>query len=72
MARIRKRNRFSFKSCPRCKGDMQRSSDEYGEFLSCCQCGYHADIYATVEILREPEPDFQSGNYSLFGMQSHG
>lgn len=31
---------FYAKACPRCKGDMYKSSDTYGSFISCYQCGY--------------------------------
>ena len=27
-------------SCPRCGGAMYRSSDRYGEFRSCMNCGH--------------------------------
>ncbi len=31
---------FYSKACPRCKGDMYKSSDSYGAFMSCYQCGH--------------------------------
>ena len=33
-----------FKACPRCKGDMRRDRDVYGEFMQCLQCGHMADL----------------------------
>ena len=35
--RSQKRNRWRFKSCPRCHGDLNSC---YGEDFSCFQCGY--------------------------------
>ena len=29
-----------FKLCPRCRGDIKLEKSQYGEFLSCLQCGY--------------------------------
>ena len=42
------------KQCPRCNGDISKSSDEYGKYIHCLQCGYMADIKDTrsVEALR--------------------
>lgn len=31
------------KSCPRCKGDMLASSDHYGAYTQCQQCGFLVD-----------------------------
>ena len=33
-----------FKSCPRCRGDLQENQDIYGEYKECLQCGYMLDI----------------------------
>ena len=33
-----------FKACPRCKGDMRRDRDVYGEFMQCLQCGNMVDV----------------------------
>ena len=30
---------FWLKSCPRCSGDLYRSTDSYGDFIACLQCG---------------------------------
>ena len=32
------------KGCPRCRGDLIVKSDQYGDYISCLQCGYTADI----------------------------
>ena len=32
------------KQCPRCKGDLCQSSDSFGEYMSCLQCGYSRDL----------------------------
>lgn len=37
------------KQCPRCKGDLSASRDQYGDYLHCLQCGYMADV-------RRPNP----------------
>lgn len=33
------RNRFYFKACPKCRGDMYLDEDAYGVFTKCLQCG---------------------------------
>ena len=33
-----------FKACPRCRGDMSFTGDQYGGYLECLQCGYEADF----------------------------
>jgi hypothetical protein len=30
---------WKLKSCPKCSGDLFRRADEYGEYVSCLQCG---------------------------------
>lgn len=45
---------LDFKSCPRCKGDVQNCRDYHGEFRQCLQCGHteypkaSADPYAEL------------------------
>lgn len=34
---------LNFKSCPRCDGDVHGTSDWYGEYLTCLQCGWYKD-----------------------------
>jgi hypothetical protein len=29
------------KSCPRCGGDMNEDSDQYGHYIACIQCGHY-------------------------------
>jgi hypothetical protein len=36
---MEQRNRFYFKACPKCSGDMYLDSDVYGHFRKCLQCG---------------------------------
>ena len=33
-----------FKACLRCKGDVHRDRDMYGEYLKCLQCGHMVDL----------------------------
>jgi hypothetical protein len=40
-------NRFFFKACPRCKGDMYLDSDAFGAYRKCLQCGRIFDIEAS-------------------------
>ena len=35
-----------FKSCPRCKGDMVMSTDLYGKYMECLQCGHETEPVA--------------------------
>ena len=39
---------YFLKQCPRCNGDLATDSDQYGEFVSCMQCGYSKDIQAVT------------------------
>ena len=32
------------KACPRCSGDLLESSDMYGRYVQCIQCGHVADL----------------------------
>ena len=33
-----------FKACPRCGGDMHATSDIYGRYAECIQCGHSRDL----------------------------
>jgi len=33
-----------FKACPRCGGDVHMTSDMYGRYAECIQCGHSRDI----------------------------
>ena len=35
---------YFLKQCPRCSGDLTTDSDQYGDFVSCLQCGLCRDI----------------------------
>ena len=39
-----------FKACPKCRGDLQRVRDVYGEYLECIQCGF------LMEVVEEAQP----------------
>ena len=33
-----------FKACPRCGGDMHLTTDMYGRYAECIQCGHSRDL----------------------------
>lgn len=33
-----------FKACQRCGGDLRSSSDLYGDYMQCVQCGHLIDL----------------------------
>jgi len=33
-----------FKACPRCSGDLKETTDLYGRYMSCIQCGHTHDL----------------------------
>ena len=35
---------FWLKGCPHCAGDLFRTQDQYGIFVSCLQCGLSRDV----------------------------
>ena len=35
---------YFLKQCPKCSGDLITDSDQYGDFISCLQCGLCKDI----------------------------
>jgi len=37
---------YFLKQCPKCSGDLITDSDQYGDFISCLQCGLCKDIQA--------------------------
>ncbi len=43
---------LQLKSCPRCRGDVHTSSDIYGEYKECLQCGYMVDIPKVRPLFR--------------------
>ena len=50
---------FWLKRCPRCSGDLYSDRDQYGDYVSCLQCGLTRDVVSSLgEPLRlgtEPE-----------------
>ena len=36
---------FHFKSCRKCRGDMFNSTDVYGDYKRCLQCGFMNETY---------------------------
>ena len=46
-------NRFYFKACPRCQGDMYLDEDMYGSYRKCLQCGRIYEIPATSVMLEK-------------------
>ena len=47
------------KSCPRCHGDLHESSDEYGGYIACFQCGHYLALEEEVDLKSET-PIFES------------
>ena len=35
---------YFLKQCPKCNGDLAAYSDQYGDFVSCLQCGLCKDV----------------------------
>jgi hypothetical protein len=61
---------FWFKRCPRCSGDLYEENDQYGNFITCMQCGFSKDIFEkmsdpgaiSVDPVPAPAvPKFQGG-----------
>ncbi len=40
---------FWFKRCPRCSGDLYEDNDQYGQFITCVQCGFSKDVHSKLE-----------------------
>ncbi|MEK9659093.1 MAG: hypothetical protein VW450_04025 [Chloroflexota bacterium] len=36
--------KMQFRACPRCGGDLHESSDLYGRYNQCVQCGHTVDL----------------------------
>jgi hypothetical protein len=51
---------FWFKKCPRCSGDLYEEGDQYGNYVTCVQCGFCKDIHEKLsdpgDISLEPVP----------------
>jgi hypothetical protein len=54
---MKHQNRFFFKACPKCKGDMYLDSDVYGAYRKCLQCGRIFDIEASQTDVAESGTD---------------
>ncbi len=52
---------ITFKSCPRCKGDIVSDSDYYGDYKSCLACGYVG--YPGEDSISQIEPDPVEDSY---------
>ena len=53
---MERRNRFYFKACPRCRGDMYLDSDAYGYFRKCLQCGRIFELELNQPSVSKPRP----------------
>ena len=49
---------YLLKQCPRCNGDLATGSDQYGQYVSCMQCGFCKDIQ--TEGFQTPQINFDS------------
>lgn len=43
-------NKWKFKSCSRCGGDLLIERGEYGWYEHCLQCGYEHDLKNITEL----------------------
>ena len=46
-----------FKSCPRCRGDVNLTIDIFGKYLSCLQCGFLKDIVNDAPQSQDKKPE---------------
>ena len=44
---------FWLKSCPRCHGDLHESSDIYGSYIDCFQCGHFLTVDEDARLRSE-------------------
>jgi hypothetical protein len=42
------------KQCPKCRGNIYRSTDYYGQYEQCLQCGYINDIDVVNDLKKQP------------------
>ena len=59
---------YFLKQCPRCRGDLITDSDQYGDFVSCLQCGLCKDIQAGTSMT--PLVDLKFGQISAVSASS--
>ena len=39
---------YYLKCCQRCRGDLAKERDQYGEMVFCLQCGWHGDVLPAI------------------------
>ena len=44
---------FWIKSCPKCHGDLNESTDIYGNYISCFQCGHYLTAVEETSVRDE-------------------
>ena len=59
---------YFLKQCPRCNGDLTTDSDQYGDFVSCLQCGLCKDI--AIGASDSPTVDLTPNRTSIAGALS--
>ena len=52
---------IQFKACERCKGDMMRVRDMYGDYVQCLQCGYVENIQSERAHFEVPKGRMKPG-----------
>ena len=47
---------FWLKACPKCRGDLYKRGDIYGEYIACMHCGRYltAEEQASLEGVAQP------------------
>ena len=41
---------YWLKSCPRCQGDLHDSTDSYGNYVDCLQCGHYLTVVEEADL----------------------
>jgi uncharacterized membrane protein YvbJ len=44
---------FWLKSCPKCNGDLNDHHDNYGNYVSCFQCGHYLTSDEEYDVKRQ-------------------
>jgi hypothetical protein len=44
---------LTHKQCPKCKGNIYQSSDYYGQYEQCLQCGYTYDLDTVTDAKKQ-------------------
>jgi len=69
---------YWFKECPRCSGDLVAEHDQYGDYVSCMQCGMSKDVTAVEfepsQLTLEPVavPEIPQSDEGIRRRLSHG